>query len=148
MFSFNLATKMNRNFCSYAERTVFVQCIHYALQYLCVHTDMSYACICMCMCVCICVHINKILQTLRWDQIPSGCDSSILLQFWICLCKSTTSKNLAPHTACTVTANKWPYLRVWKFCNTEILLQKQQSSSKGTGVCYCISGGAHLVVQG
>lgn len=65
---------------------------------------MLYACICICMCVCICVCIKFFSQS---GKTKPPQDMIVLFysrKFCICSCKSTTSKNLEPCRACTVTA--------------------------------------------
>lgn len=91
---------------------------------MCVYTGMSYACICMCMCIYVCVHVNKIIQTVRQDQInPSGCHTTILLQEVLNLFVQEHNKqNSRSHTAHIMTATSGHTYHV--FCSTEILLQR------------------------
>lgn len=111
---------------------------------------MLNACIYMCMCICICVHTEFFKQAGE-TKLPHN---MIVLfysrKFCICLCKSTTSRNLEPCRTCTVTATSGqPYLQcgiclTWKFCRRS----SSQVAVRGMHVCYPLSGCAHLVVQG
>lgn len=109
---------------------IYTMCSLCFIIYVCVYTGMSYACMCMCMCtymcICMCVHINKIIQTVRLDQInPSGCDTAILLQDVLSLfVQEHSQQSNGSHRARTMTDTSGHTYHV--FCSTEILLQKQR----------------------
>lgn len=93
MFSFKLVTELNRSFLSYAEYIVFMQCTHHNVYVLSCH---MHAYICVYAYAYVCIEITFLRL--------SECDSTVLPQEVLNLCESTTSENLEPHAACTVTA--------------------------------------------